>query len=45
MIQKLLFQETEGFPEFDVTKTELSLGGLVEEYRRNEAFGFEEQKK
>lgn len=43
MIQKLLFQETEGFGEFDVTKTQLSLGNLVEEYRKNEAFGFEEK--
>lgn len=43
MIQKLLFEETLGQGEFDVTKTELSLGSLVEDYRKNEAFGFEQK--
>lgn len=43
MIQNLLFAETVGFEEFDVTKTQMSLGGLVEEYLKKEAFGFEQK--
>jgi hypothetical protein len=45
MIQKLLFPETEGLGVFDATKTELNIGSLVEDYKRKEAFGFEQQNK
>lgn len=45
MIQQLLFPETIGVDNFDATKTRLSLGNLVEEYRKNEALAFEAEKK
>ena len=45
MIQTLLFSETLGVENFDVTKTNLSLGTLVEDYRKKEAFDFENEKK
>jgi hypothetical protein len=45
MIQKLLFAETLGIDKFDVTKTKLSLGNLVEEFKKSEALAFETDKK
>jgi hypothetical protein len=45
MIQQLLFSETIGAKDFDVTKTKLTLGTLVDEYRKNEALAFEKERK
>jgi hypothetical protein len=45
MIQKLLFSETVGVADFDVTKTKLTLGNLVDEYRKKEIMTFESEKK
>jgi hypothetical protein len=45
MIQQLLFPETVGIENFDVTKTDLTLGTLVDDYRKNEALAFESEKK
>ena len=45
MIQKLLFKETLGVENFDVTKTKLSISTLVNEYRKKEAMSFEAEKR
>jgi hypothetical protein len=45
MIQKLLFSETLGLDKFDVTKTKLSLGNLVDEFKKSEALAFESDKR
>ena len=45
MIQKLLFPETLGQEKFDVTKADLTVADLVEQYKKQEAFEFESQKK